>query len=536
MARSERASFMKPTARKTLFWIVLTAALLGDGGLVVFFVSRVQPRHLNDDLVDNQAKDKAKRSLSLIIADAKSEQPIAHARITVNFIGDHQSVNTAMVEVDQQGRCSLPMPSRAFRKMLMCAYAPGYTPTNFGWSSATMPVDHRIFLKPVPEPAHLWVRLPNGQPAQGVRVVPWRQDINVDLGALDSGRVFLIPDRFVPRRIMWRVEPDPESEHGAESETAGTEQYFTDNEGGFVYHPDLVQRIALFDPSGYAYCSIDELERNSNVINLTPWSRIEGTLRIGEAPGAGRSVSAQNYSLLEPQSIAYWITTITDTNGHFVFDRLPAGQCEVARFFPSDHTVGPVAGLSHCARIELLPAQTTQVVIGGVGRTVCGQLEAQDVRPGFDWASDIRGWLDTGNGAKLTAVPPSQAAVIRRLGAGIQSDHVVPTPDAHQSPRFYLECETSGHFMVEDVPPGHYTLVLEGAEPWASHQPDTTANATDDPPAQTRLRVGRNPNFRTESSGFRFTKEVVIPPGGQSQKTEVMNLGTVQLSHPTAQP
>ncbi len=132
--------------------------------------------------------------------------------------------------------------------------------------------------------------------------------------------------------------------------------------------------------SGYAEVTLAELKK-SGQIQLQPWGRVEGTLRLGDRLGANEKVSL---TAIEPRLGFYSETfeTRTDDQGRFAFTFVPPGEQGIARMIPRG-TNGSVYAVNDYLMVK--PGGVTQFTLGGQGRRVTGQAIIDDPSIKFDW-------------------------------------------------------------------------------------------------------------------------------------------------------
>jgi RNA polymerase sigma factor (sigma-70 family) len=204
----------------------------------------------------------------------------------------------------------------------------------------------------------------------------------------------------------------------------------------FPSQSDATAIVARSD-EGVAQVRVADLQ-TIDVIRLVPWGRIEGTLKVGNAPQVGQTVelSRTGGSLAEWYAwrIMHEARARTDGRGHFVFDRvipLPPGtpnQLELKWRAPS-------AAGQRFAQFWVAPRQTLKVQLGGTGRPVIGRLNAPPGLPPFV--------------GQLVAQPPAS----QPARAIAWRPAIIP-----------VVASADGSFRADDVPAGAYNLVLISAE------------------------------------------------------------------------
>lgn len=238
--------------------------------------------------------------------------------------------------------------------------------------------------------------------------------------------------------------------------------------------------------------------RPPGVFDLTiqPWGRIEGTLRIGNRPGAREKIHVFHEHPGEPpNAVPSWTrVTTTDDAGRFVLDRIRPGPAHIARVVevrtsPDSWILCPTI----VAPIEVAPGEITRVDLGGTGRPVTGKLTAP-----AELAGRVN-WLRSHN--SLTAQP----APADRLSAAIEDPNRAGGGPSARQP-WSVVLDRDGSFRIEDVPAGSYDLNFAVLQPL--------------------LDGSGRPTDRAMATAHR---EVTVPemPGGRSD--EPLDLGTIPL-------
>ena len=207
----------------------------------------------------------------------------------------------------------------------------------------------------------------------------------------------------------------------------------TDTDGRFRFEPSADSFvIVVLHEQGYAKVMQREFTA-SQTITVSPWGRIEGTLRIGTKPGADNLVAFLPESRRVPEQPRMYFDyeTRTDKNGHFVFPRVLPGKGIVTRAIPIN---GRARRFSHSVGVEVKSGQTARVQIGGTGRPVIGKVVIPNIiKDKFDWQ---------------------------------YTDHRLRVYSPNSPYRVLaLEFKEDGSFRVEDVPTGDYCVYVNVHEP-----------------------------------------------------------------------
>jgi peroxiredoxin len=231
--------------------------------------------------------------------------------------------------------------------------------------------------------------------------------------------------------------------------------------------------IAVHD-AGYAELTRGQFDA-SQEMRLQRWCRIEGQVRVGGEPDANRRVSFIPPPNARGSTYVWsrWYRTTTDSEGRFLFDRLPAGPGTISRDVVS---VGADGGRRSThgwqQEVGLAPGSTLTMTIGGTGRRVVGSI-ALDREPDVevDWKGNTPVILEeifttssrvAGDAAEML-VPTSPTSLVPSHMPGstptpsLGSDEVHVKPD---SPKYPGAIDSVGRFEVVDVPPGKYRLTV----------------------------------------------------------------------------
>src|SRR5207249_4413968 len=93
--------------------------------------------------------------------------------------------------------------------------------------------------------------------------------------------------------------------------------------------------LVVLSDAGQASLSNEQLAAAKGKIALSPWSKIEGTVKIGSKPGANEQVSLWAQEPMadrEAPRVYKQYQVHADANGHFVFDRVFPGKYSASRY------------------------------------------------------------------------------------------------------------------------------------------------------------------------------------------------------------
>lgn len=273
-----------------------------------------------------------------------------------------------------------------------------------------------------------------------------------------------------------------------------------DESGHFSFTPPELQKaLVITHKNGFLETSFDRLQ-DSPEVRLKPWGRLEGTLIENGKPKANQRLELlcqqrPDYSL----SANYYIST--DANGHFVFDKVPPGDCTLTCTKPSRGTWSRY----HPFPVKIVAGETTKVDYQSHGRAVTGKLRTSPPGVEIDWSKAVTTNLLSQKYVRQDSEPPAYADFIR-----IQDYHAAferwgkalgnrPSMDS-----FALEFESDGSFYAEGIPPGKYELEVQITDP-------------DHP---------RDGHWQDLGS---IKQEVVVPPAPEGAPNEIANLGEFEM-------
>jgi RNA polymerase sigma factor (sigma-70 family) len=328
-------------------------------------------------------------------------------------------------------------------------------------------------------------------------------------------------------------------------DSGNTKHTETDAAGRFSFKPELgVEKIRVAHMAGYAEVSLDELAR-SRIIVLHPWGRVEGILKIGSEPGRNEQIKL---------GIWYWrstayphfqlhLETMTDANGHFVFEGVPPGDREVSHSVnvkpgktgPSrgdavpvrigDATSMPVrpwSGQSQTMLVQVQPGQTAHVVLGGAGRTVVGRIKANDPSQNIDWQKDvqtIRTKVSRPNAPKREDFTSESDCAAAKEAWMAKEQEFWQSEAGREAQRnshqYVLLFATEGSFRINDVAPGAYWFKVGVADPVTPFIPFGGT------PGEGRgIKVNLIGSINTE---------IIVPEPGSANESSLVDLGTFEL-------
>jgi peroxiredoxin/uncharacterized GH25 family protein len=318
----------------------------------------------------------------------------------------------------------------------------------------------------------------------------------------------------------------------------GTKKTTTDSSGRFSFKPmGEAYSVIIVNEAGYAEVLVDKLG-SAGEIRLQPPARIEGQLLIGSRPGTNETIRlglAHMPYLSYPRNfpaLNLYMTTRTDGEGRFVFERVPPIAVEVYHE-PKvrDSKMGTIAQ-AQTTKFLVKPGETHKLALGGKGRPVIGRLEVTGYDGPINFRQDVFS-LDTVV-PQPTVMPDLRAiakAFSAKLGAlDTDADKLAAQQEFEgrqkaaeanlrefyrteagrehffQNRRFALNFAPDGSFRVEDVPGGKYNLRIDLRE------------------------SGDDFNRFNSPQIAQLQKEVEVPDSPDGRSDEPYDLGTIKLT------
>jgi hypothetical protein len=193
-----------------------------------------------------------------------------------------------------------------------------------------------------------WVIGPNGRPVAGAQV-----GLNAD--AMDV---------IVRNGILEKVWPGGTSEKRIVETNAEGQFHLGDSPSDPFF-------LLAAGKDGFALVMGKEFKKNHQ-IRLERWGRIEGQLAKGRKGSDGRvwMTALPNPAWLDGRC-AFRYDTRHAEDGHFVFEKVPAGWFEVGYLVA---TADDCEGFTSRTPVEVKAGETAQVRLGGQGRPVIGRF------------------------------------------------------------------------------------------------------------------------------------------------------------------
>jgi RNA polymerase sigma factor (sigma-70 family) len=281
----------------------------------------------------------------------------------------------------------------------------------------------------------------------------------------------------------------------------------TDAEGRFQFEPDANSHtVAVAHDAGSGRTRIRQ-ENRTVVVQLAPWGRIEGQVRIRDGNWSGRDIA-----LTSPHSEAGFSVSAQakpDAEGRFQLEQIPAG----------DYTLhlNPGVGKSFtdATPVEVTAGETATTQIGGNGATVIGRLGFAS-SSAVDWVRQTKfPSLRPNNQAPPDPRPLPTVAGANNLAERRQRLDLVESDEwrvwvRSQRPNVTLKIAADGSFVGESVRAGEYTLHVELAA--------VTGDAAPQDPIASMMR----PTIAS-------FQQLVVVTEAQEQAGETVQLGVLEL-------
>jgi RNA polymerase sigma factor (sigma-70 family) len=338
----------------------------------------------------------------------------------------------------------------------------------------------------------------NGQPAVGAMVAL----------AVDDERPIL----FSPAKIK-------------PGDSGNNSYVMTDRDGLFSLRPQIAMKpLVIADDSGFAEVPVEQISTNRPAV-LRPWAKVEGFFRIrGQSPANQKIWLQGTIGRRDNGSLLVRCHAQTDDEGRFVFEGLPPGDFKVHHHLSfRDGRVGTIP-LSHDTWVSTHSGETSQVVLGGTGRSVIGSVSTDGISTPIDWSNDVHLLTARVEGLPNFSPPDrtkcaSETEFIEAMGQYLSATRAYWMSEEGEAKsrarkQYVLVFDSQGHFEVYDVPPGTYDLVIAPTEVVKSPDPKIWMNAK----ALGQLKM-----------------TVVVPEAGTENSGESarIDLGRLQLQKPT---
>ncbi|HYG35099.1 MAG TPA: carboxypeptidase regulatory-like domain-containing protein, partial [Clostridia bacterium] len=435
------------------------------------------------------------------VVDTKTGQPLDdfEALIGESDVSEFPA-NFSIGAHGRQGKFSLTLtPASQFSTFQIQIQKDGYLPvvsTNLHAKDGDQVLEFRLRRGTGPSGV---VYLPNGEPAKAATVFLYERKKGV----------------YIDKPGHFANYPGTTPQHMK-----------TDDSGSFSFGPKLdACGIIVIHEQGYAEVTLDSFYRAGSIF-LQPWGRVEGKVLIGDKPKAHETVclSATRHHYEESgrlfPALSLHLETTTDSDGNFIFEKVPPGERTVSRYLArADQQKYPTCKTHDCP-ISVAAGTVTQVKLGGTGRPVSGRLTASgftnhvtldnavlqlQLKPS-GYSSTLPKRQDYDSDEAFDEANKAYAQADRRFWTSEQGKAL------EKLERHYAAfADREGRFVFDDIPAGTYELKIELHE------------FIKDSAGPSPLLGG----FRVVAS---VTKPVVVPGTDEGFSTEPLDIGILELT------
>jgi len=302
------------------------------------------------------------------------------------------------------------------------------------------------------------------------------------------------------------------------SSSSGGELVRADTSGRFEFPAKLnPDKIFVSHEQGFAQVAVSNVMQSGKIV-LQKWGRVTGKMLVGDKVELEQTVRLQNNyeryydSSVRAAMLSFYLKADLESDRSFVFEKVPPGEHRIAVEYHRENRNGGETPLSHGFPFVVKPGETTDVMLGGTGRQVTGQVKiGGGDQSDVDWKRDVHKLILTlpdpiAPPTNVNSLPPAERQKIwndynMRQREFWQSD---AGRERQRAERMYvLLFETNGNFRAENVPPGKYTLALNFTDP-------------DDEPYNRRT-IGM------------LNKEVVVPDDRNAKVNAPFDIGTAEV-------
>jgi hypothetical protein len=251
---------------------------------------------------------------------------------------------------------------------------------------------------------------------------------------------------------------------------------------------DLV--LAAHPELGFAQISTNDFHKTGRIV-LEPWGHVKGVLRVGDRVEPDHFVAIHTHFVYDgsaqrsspPLYMYYRLQPQAD--GRFVCDAVPPGERMVQLRYYAPNESGTIR-LSHNQPVTVQSGETNEVMIGGTGRTVTGQVVLQglpdvkiDGRRGEYVLRLQPGAMPSEIPPPLTFPPRATPAERQRLIVEHQARIQEVARNRARANRFLqrsyvLLFDDNNKFTVPNVPPGDYSIYISAYDPRAPRSTNRT--------------------------------------------------------------
>jgi hypothetical protein len=286
----------------------------------------------------------------------------------------------------------------------------------------------------------------------------------------------------------------------------------TDTEGKFeLPYPETDFLLICLGKEGWVQ---HEGTADGKALDLTlqPWAVVEGKFLRGEQPIGDQEIRLYfQEPYVENRPRAYWhYDAKTDADGNFRFERVRAGDASVGREMKyAEAQSSWMNTTTHSTNVSLEPGETAQILLGGEGRTVTGQLTAPETY------TEPVAWQMGAIQMMPRVITPQQSpggffeAIGRAIAGTSGPQPPQPAPMRPEGPQnnYGSVIDNKGRFEFFAVKPGTYQLNLQ--------------------------MYGLKANERDYNNRITLNVPVTVPEGSND---EPVDLGSFEITIPEQKP
>jgi hypothetical protein len=250
---------------------------------------------------------------------------------------------------------------------------------------------------------------------------------------------------------------------------------------GLTPRPEADLVLAAHPQLGFAQIATNEFLKTGRIV-LEPWGVVKGVLRVGPRVEPDQFVAIHTHYIYDgvkdrsPAPLYLYYRLEPEPDGQFLCAAVPPGERMVQLRYYAPNESG-VMRLSHNQPVTVRPGATNDVLIGGTGRTVTGQVTVENA-PGAK-IDGKRGefLLRLLPGPQPSEIPPPFSLPPRvtpqerqRLMAEHQEKIREVARNRARTARlaqrqYVLRFDDANRFTAHHIPPGQYTLMLTPQDP-----------------------------------------------------------------------
>ncbi|HKX61752.1 MAG TPA: carboxypeptidase regulatory-like domain-containing protein, partial [Verrucomicrobiae bacterium] len=289
---------------------------------------------------------------------------------------------------------------------------------------------------------------------------------------IGANLVLLEPAEYAYLRINGDLQRSSDSGSPARSDRAGQ----------FEFPPRLAAHtiIATHD-RGFAEVRVTNALAPV-LVTLQPWAHVSGVVKLPLVKGRNHAVRLHNTfyryadESRESQPLSLYLSMDAPADGSFVFNRVPPGERRISLYHSVKVNDSTRSMNSHSVSLTLEPGQSTNIVIGGTGRTIIGRMSVVGADPqDIDWLRDFHQLTPVrtlnmnipspdASGARTQEEQEAMWAQQRKLQNAFWR---TPAGRAYEREQksYLLQFETNGTFRADAIPPGPYNLNVSVTDP-----------------------------------------------------------------------